>query len=85
LNLGVQPSDFQPRLPRPPGDGFNGHGFQHFLVHISQLFDVDAALASGVFAEFGSIASESPSPYKAVAALRGEKAISGMSPSRPLS
>jgi hypothetical protein len=55
------------------------------LVHISQLFDVDAALASGVFAEFGSIASESPSPYKAVAALRGEKAISGMSPSRPLS
>jgi hypothetical protein len=45
-------SDFHDRLSRAPGNGFGGHCLQHFLVHISQLFDVDAAFASGVLAEF---------------------------------
>src|SRR5271157_3686514 len=32
-------------------NGFGGHSLQHLLVHISELLDVNAALASGVLAE----------------------------------
>src|SRR5437764_2847811 len=42
------------RVPRPPGgDGFANHRLQHFLVHVGELLDVKAALASGVLAELG--------------------------------
>src|SRR5215469_4365450 len=34
-------------------EGFSDHGFQHSLIYISELLDIEAALAGGVLAELG--------------------------------
>ena len=42
------------RVPRSlGGNGFDDHVLQHFLVHIGQFLDVEAALAGRVLAELG--------------------------------
>jgi hypothetical protein len=51
--------------PRPLGSGgFEGHGLQHLLVHISELLNVEAALAGGVLAELRQQSSYPLDPFK---------------------
>jgi hypothetical protein len=57
-------------------------------IHIRKLFDVEAALSCRVSSEFrqeGFCLAVSSMLYRTAAALRGEKQVSGISPSRPLS